>query len=143
LSKVEGVKKCTRGSYEAHRGLAVGEIKVNDESQQDATDVVVFLPTDTRKGGHTIGEHADIIVWGKTSATGIDLVGSIGSFDPVEQILEDTLIKLVEDIRGYRAVDMDKRETTPEWMKHRLDAQLQAQLDKESQVEVVGVGECF
>ena len=47
LSKVEGVKNCTRGSYKAHRGLAIREIKVDNQSQQDATDVVVFLPTDT------------------------------------------------------------------------------------------------
>ena len=132
LSKVEGIKKCMRGSYKVHRGLAVWEIKVDDESQQDATDVVVFLPTDMRKGGHTVGEHADIMVWGKTSATGIDLVGSVGSFDPVEQILQDTLIKLVEDVGGYRAVNMNEREITPEWVKHRLNAQPQAQLDKES-----------
>jgi hypothetical protein len=72
------------------------------------------------------------MVWGKTSATGIDLVGSVGSFDPVEQILEDTLIKPVEDVRGYGAVDMNEREITPEWMEHRLNAQLEAQLDKES-----------
>ena len=72
------------------------------------------------------------MVWGKTSATGIDLIGPVGSFDPVEQIFEDALIKLVEDVGGYRAVDMNERETMPKWMRHRLNAQLQAELDKES-----------
>jgi hypothetical protein len=60
------------------------------------------------------------------SATGVDLVGSVGSFDPLEHIFEDSLIKLVKDVGGDRAVDVNKRETMLEWMWHRLDAQLQA-----------------
>jgi hypothetical protein len=65
-----------------------------------------------------------IVVWRETSATSIDLVVSIGSFDPVKQIFEDTLIKLMEDVGRYRAVDVYKREITPKWLSHGLDAQL-------------------
>jgi len=122
--------------------VAVREIEVDDESKHDATDVVVFLPTDTRKGGYTIGEQVDIMIWRKTSTTSIELVGSIRSFDPKQQIFEDALIKLMEGIGRHRAVDVDKGEIMPIWMRHWFYAQLLAALDKESQVEIIRVGEC-
>ncbi len=49
LSEVNEIKKSPDGSYEFDRRLAIGELHVNHEAEDEAGDLIVFLPRNTGK----------------------------------------------------------------------------------------------
>jgi hypothetical protein len=86
--------------------MTAREFKVNNEAEEDAADVVMFLSAKTGQGGYTFHEEADIVVGGESSASGIQFSWTVGCLNPRKKMLDAALVKLVEDIWRDGAVDM-------------------------------------
>ncbi len=63
----------------------------------------------------------NIMIGRKTAATCINFGGSIGDSDPLDDMLEHTLIQLMKDIRCDKLIDVRIRQISPEGIWNSFD----------------------
>lgn len=82
----------------------------------------MFLASNSLKRSDALQEESDLVVRRETSTAGIQFLRAICSFKPTEDMLDDTLMKLMQDVRSDGQEDVDVGELLPERMSYRLDA---------------------
>jgi hypothetical protein len=86
--------------------MAVRKLDIDYDAQNEARYLVVLLASNTIEIRDTIHEEANIMVRGKTAATGIDFCFAADLFQPRDEVLDDSLIELVKNVRGDGAKDI-------------------------------------
>jgi hypothetical protein len=72
----------------------------------------------------------DVVIWGKTTTPGINFCFATYGPNPSNQMLQKSLVQLVQDIWGYGVVDVNKGKNFPKYALDRFDSSTCAGLCK-------------
>ena len=100
LGKVQKVQDTADCMEEAYWRAVPRQLHPNDETKKDSTDVTVFLASNTRESDNPFGEVVKVMVWRKSTTPCINLRGTKDGFNPIDNMLDNTLVELVENIWG-------------------------------------------
>ena len=89
---IEKVKQRSCGTLDAGWQDAILGWEADDETKEDATDVLVLLARDARELGDTLGEVAEGVVLGEAAASRVHLSCAIRLLQPRDEVLYDALI---------------------------------------------------
>ena len=101
----------------------------------------MFLAGDPLKRGNSFQKESNLMVWRETSTAGIQFLRAIGSFKPTEDVLDDTLMKLMQNVRSDGQEHVDIGQLLPERMSYRLDPRLATRAGERSR-SVVNLPKC-
>jgi hypothetical protein len=82
----------------------------------------VFLTSNPRECSDPLGKVAEIVVWGKSSTPHINFGRPKDGFDPVDNMFDNPLIKLVQNVQGDGLENICPSQLLPKWVYHSLDS---------------------
>jgi hypothetical protein len=65
-----------------------------------------------------------VVIWWKAGTVLVEFIASECCLEPIEEVLDEALIELMQDVRGDRGVNVDKWKVFPEGMLDGLDSSI-------------------
>ena len=96
--QVQEVEKSANRANEAGRRHAARKRQPDHQGKEKATDVGMLLAGHLLQGGDSFQEEPDMMVGWQPATASIKFLRTVCLLEPAQDVLDDTLIELVEDV---------------------------------------------